>query len=222
MGTDPEGERIKDHMRNIVPLLLDTAIAIEDKLRIIMLYILHKNGITEENLNKLLSHAFIPTEKKNIITNMQYLGLQIIQDQSRGGRRKNIPQARKERTEQTFTNSRWTPYVKDIMEDVIDDKLDSRQFPSIGGQRNLATSYAVQSSREYGSWMQTRRGAVRSGPRLIVFILGGVAYNELRCAYEVTQSNLKKWEVFIGGDQIITPKQFLRNLEMKLRQEDEQ
>ncbi|CAF2506065.1 unnamed protein product [Rotaria sp. Silwood2] len=178
--------------------------------------------ITEENLSKLLSHAFIPTEKKNIITNMQYLNLQIIQDQSRGGRRKNIPQARKERTEQTYTNSRWTPYVKDIMEDVIDDKLDSRLFPSIGGQRNPATSYAVQSSREYGGWMQTRRGAVRAGPRLIIFILGGVAYNELRCAYEVTQSNLKKWEVLIGSDQIITPRQFLRNLEMKLRQEDEQ
>lgn len=26
----------------------------------------------------------------------------------------------------------------------------------------------------------------------------------------------------LGGDQIITPRQFLRNLEMKLRQDDEQ
>jgi hypothetical protein len=40
-------------------------------------------GITEENLDKLLSHALIPTEKKNIISNMQHLNLQIIQDQSR-------------------------------------------------------------------------------------------------------------------------------------------
>ena len=151
MGSDPEGERIKDHMRNIVPLLLDTAIAVEDKLRIIMLYILHKNGkylfpksdltlcetillsaycctmpeaygiekkssssfardflffhyyerseekqqinwlyssflflgITDENLDKLLSHALIPMEKKNIISNMIYLNLQIIQEPSR-------------------------------------------------------------------------------------------------------------------------------------------
>jgi hypothetical protein len=40
-------------------------------------------GITEENLEKLLSHALIPTDKKNLITNLQYLNLQIIQDQSR-------------------------------------------------------------------------------------------------------------------------------------------
>jgi len=172
-------------------------------------------------LDKLLSHALIPTEKKNIITNMQYLNLQIIQDQSRAGRRKNIPQPRKERSESTYTNSRWTPYVKDIMEDVIEDRLDSRQFPSVGGQKNPAASFAVQSAREFG-WVKDRKGAVRSGPRLIVFILGGVAYSELRCAYEVTQSNLKRWEVFIGSDHIITPRQFLRDLEMKLRQEDEQ
>ncbi|CAF3813017.1 unnamed protein product [Rotaria magnacalcarata] len=214
MGIDPEGERIKDHMRNIVPLLLDTVIAVEDKLRIIMLYILHKNGycttppdthgITEENLDKLLSHALIPTDKKTIISNMQHLNLQIIQDQSRAPRRKNIPQPRKERTETTYTNSRWTPYVKDIMELLI-----------------LICDNHIH-SREFGGWMHNRKGAVRSGPRLIIFILGGVTYSELRCAYEVTQSNTKKWEVFVGSDHIVTPRQFLRDLEMKPRQEDEQ
>jgi len=189
--------------------------------KIVRFEIFFRLGITEENLDKLLSHALIPVDKKQIITNLQYLNLQILQDQSRAGRRKNIPQPRKERADPVYTNSRWTPYVKDIMEDVIDDKLDPRLFPSVGGQRNTGTNFSAQSSREFSSWMQNRKGTVRSGPRLIIFVLGGVAFNELRCAYEVTQSNLKKWEVFIGGDHIVTPRHFLRDLEMRLRQEDE-
>ena len=106
-------------------------------------------------------------------------------------------------------------------------------------ERGECTRSTPFSSREFGGWMQNRKGAVRSGPRLIIFILGGVCYSELRSAYEVTQSNTKKWEVFIGkcgvrwrpclhsspfagSDHTITPRQFLRDLEMKPRQEDEQ
>jgi syntaxin-binding protein 1 len=147
MGSDANGDKIKDHMKNIVPLLLDNEIKIEDKLRLIMLFLLHKNGITEDNLQKLLHHAMIPDDKKQIILNLQNMGMTILQDANKpASRRKNIPQNRKEREGGSYQLSRWAPYVKDLMEDILDEKLDMHQFPFINnrclGSRNLCHTRA--------------------------------------------------------------------------------
>ncbi|XP_026293488.1 protein ROP isoform X2 [Frankliniella occidentalis] len=211
MGTDAEGERIKDHMRNIVPILLDQSISNYDKMRVILLYVISKNGITEENLTKLVQHAQITSTEKQAIVNLANLGLNAVVD---GTRKKiyNVP--RKERiTEQTYQMSRWTPVVKDIMEDSIEEKLDIKHFPFLAGRAVTGNYHAPTSSARYGQWHRDKgQQAVKNVPRLIVFIVGGCSYSEIRSAYEVT-NQVKNWEVIIGSSNIITPEDFLNNLQ---------
>lgn len=137
----------------------------------------------------------------------------ILQDPNKQNRRKNIPQQRKEREAQTYQLSRWVPYVKDLMEEILDEKLDQRAFPFLSNRPNMQGSGAFSGSSARPTWHRNdkQQQQQRSGPRLIVFVIGGISYSEMRSAYEVTTQN-KKWEVIIGSDQILTPRTFLNNL----------
>ncbi|KAL3319130.1 Syntaxin-binding protein 3 [Cichlidogyrus casuarinus] len=222
MGTDADGEKIKDHMRSMVPILIDSGISVYDKLRIIVLYVIQRGGVSEDNLEKLVQHAQIPEQKATIIRNLANLGVPVIQEQSGIGRRKPqqpyLPNNRKERHEESkYQTSRWTPYLKDIMEDICEDKLDQKAFPYFGSgpiKSGGSRGAGGPISARYGQWHRDKTQQTRSGPRLIFFIMGGVSYSEMRCAYEVMNSALgKNWDIILGSTHLLVPEGYLNDLE---------
>ncbi|XP_028823718.1 syntaxin-binding protein 3 isoform X2 [Denticeps clupeoides] len=165
------------------------------------LYIFSLNGTTEENLNKLIQHVKIEGESEYIL-NWKDLGVPIISSPSLFSFKKTT---RRERS-QTYDLSRWTPIIKDVMEDAVDNKLD---WPHVSGAPTAWNGSRAVSARQ--KHKASAQDDYRSGSRLIIFILGGVCYSEVRSAYEVTQA-IKSCEVIIGSSHILTPISLLEDI----------
>ncbi|KAB0400633.1 hypothetical protein E2I00_013675, partial [Balaenoptera physalus] len=82
-------------------------------------------------------------------------------------------------------------------QDAVEDRLDRKVWPFVSDPAPTPSSQAAVSAR-FGHWHKNKTGVeARAGPRLIVYIMGGVAMSEMRAAYEVTRATDGKWEVLI-------------------------
>ncbi|XP_068808281.1 syntaxin-binding protein 3 isoform X1 [Struthio camelus] len=202
LGTDAEGQKVKDSMRVLLPVLLSKSHDNYDKIRAILLYIFSANGTTQENLDKLIQNVQIESDS-DMIRNWEYLGVPVLASSASQQRK----QPRRDRSsEETFQLSRWIPVMKDIMEDAIENKLDSKEWPYCSECPPTWNGSGAVSARQKpkASYQDERK----SSARLIIFVIGGITYSEMRSAYEVSQA-YKSCEVIIGSTHLLTPKRLL-------------
>lgn len=120
------------------------------------------------------------------------------------------PKAKKKADDYTYEVSRYAPRVKGILQDSVSGVLDTSAFSTVKGTgagsssgpasakaapvslRQKATAAAPMSSQ---TSTPTTTGSVPSRS-VVLFVIGGVTYSEIRAAYEVAEAT--KREVYIG------------------------
>ena len=113
--------------------------------------------------------------------------------------------------------SRYSPPIKQIMKDAISNSLSETAFPyqdpsekiKGGGKKKADTASLMPSD-----WDDDEEGdndnneAEKDNEReVIVFIVGGISFSEIRNVYSIKTNNC-----YIGSTSIITPNEFLRQL----------
>ncbi|KAG1140229.1 hypothetical protein G6F37_006323 [Rhizopus arrhizus] len=225
-GETPEGDEPKNLKEDLISILDDPETSEMVKTRLILLWIASAETINPEDLEELLSYARLDQDYKDAITNISLLGVQLSKSANKQGQKTKNRKKKKADAQQEvpFDLSRYVPVVKRIVEGHIDGTIDQRLFPNnirTVKQQNLRKNTAeavkeVPKLRVYKTqWHKKSTGANAapkppSGPPVIIFIVGGMTYSEIRSAYELAETFDR--EIYIGSTHVITPDKFVQDI----------
>ncbi|KAG8950770.1 vacuolar sorting protein VPS33/slp1 [Tulasnella sp. 424] len=218
-GKTPEGKTPKGIVEDMVPLIADRNVPSRDKIRIMALYIMYRQGIPDEDKRRLFEHARLTLSEQDAVNALALMGVRI----RRGAADRDLKLMKQKPEDDDYELSRFHPLVKTMLDDHIINKLDPTQFPYVrnapGPSTPVAAPAPVSSTTSLRSarpgWTakpSANKTAVSKEPkqRMIVFVIGGMTYSEMREVYVMGQKKNK--EIYIGSSHIITPNQFIDDL----------
>ncbi|WVQ75749.1 hypothetical protein IAR50_005380 [Cryptococcus sp. DSM 104548] len=129
-GHTAEGKTPKTVVEEMVPLLDDRLnVTSLDKVRIIALYIMFREGVADEDRRRLYQHARLSISEQDMVNNMVNLGVKIIKEQDNARTGKGRIRQKAAVSEGEYELSRYKPAVQLILEDQKANRLDLAQFP---------------------------------------------------------------------------------------------
>lgn len=221
-GEDSEGKQVKNILVTLPPLLELSSIDQDDKLRLLMIYIISQEGIKDPDRKRLMDIAKVSLQDQGCISNLRHLGVTLLKGAQAKKKQKLKEKKKKKGTESApaYELSRYVPNLKKIGEDFLQNSLPNSEFPYVKEPLNSEPEVPVSSKegtslRTQPKWAQDRKTSkaekpAPTGSRLIIFVAGGMTFSETRVVYELSQKFNR--EVFIGSTHLITPTTFIQEL----------
>jgi len=134
-----------------------------------------------------------------------------------------------EEEESAYTSSRFTPILKDVLDELVGNTLSLDDYPSVvpmppsatvpasaKSARSARGKAADRKTKGPSKWGKSDASAGAevisfTGSRNLVFMIGGLAYSELKVAREVMEKESR--EIIIGSTSFIKPEDFMTALQ---------
>eukprot|EP00833_Pecoramyces_ruminatium_P004322 jgi/Orpsp1_1/1178354/evm.model.c7180000064981.1 len=234
-----EGTTTSRYLEQIEILVQDRNLNMREKMQLIMIFVLCSKSITKETISNLCDKAYIDEKKIYDLLDIEKLNNNIdISDDTitikntelkdyLNEKRKKLSKSQRDEISDL---SRYITPIKILIKDLINDKLKEKFFKhtnlSIANEINntlkkpkthkiLYDDVALEIYKPTWAHRTSDKNIydLRTyGSRIIIFIIGGMSYAEMREVYELVKEYNR--DIIIGSTSILTPKSLMDDIYM--------
>lgn len=224
-GEDADGRAYRTALADLRDLFRNTDVALSpaDRMRLLMIYIITQDGIKPEERRELIELAGIMPEDQVAILNLFYLDVTMLHGFNASKRKKEKGE---KKGAYRYEVSRYTPPLRRLAEEALRGTLSDTDYPyerppgaagaggleggGGGGQPNPFAS-PEGGAAKLATWATplAREGSAKQ-KKLIVFVVGGITYSEIRELHAVAAETGS--EVVIGSTATLPPHRYLIDL----------
>ncbi|PQE13769.1 sec1 family protein [Rutstroemia sp. NJR-2017a BVV2] len=216
-GLDEDYRKAKNMGEQVIRLLDTPQVGPQERLRLIVLYIMFRDGLIMEDIERLLHHSGLPLSELEQIINLGLLGVHVtkkLKDPKTVPTPLFAPKPPPTVINEELGLSRYETNVQRMLEELTRGSLDLSTFPYTKPPNDPAEEYALHSQASLRSakptWARGRSSTPDNMQRIIVFMAGGATYSEARTCYETSRNHNK--DVFLATSHMFTPSLFLRQV----------
>jgi len=214
-GLDENGRnsKLKDIQKQMSTVFKDPTVNSEVKLRLLLIYIISQGGINEKSRNALFTAANLSKQEADAIYNIRSLGVTIKSEKKTAHKPpfwNDMHNRAKALSKSTIVQSRYEPLVATLLKKFDKSTLSESDFPFCGDEAGNKSITGVFGGRSLRRRERSKAGSARGKARIIVFIIGGVCWSEIRECYVLSQE-LKR-DIFVGSSHVMSPKEYINLL----------